>query len=149
MLPGEVKDQGPARGGLVAAQALGAAVRARWIEEGLVVPGPQLAKAWGIRLEALATDTASGEVVSIAIDGREYSPKALLSLDRLTAGAICRALRRLQDIEKLMFWLREHGALGGRGIAVALDAGVAVAKVERLATAWARERGAARVAAAA
>ena len=140
MLPGEVKDQGPARGGLVAAQARGAAARARWIEEGLVVPAPQLAQAWGIRLETLAAATASGEVVSIAIDGSEYFPKALLSLDRLTAGVICRALRQLQDIEKVLFWLRDHGALGGRSVAVALEDGTPTAKVTALAKAWARER---------
>ncbi|MGV8824005.1 hypothetical protein [Methylibium petroleiphilum] len=140
MLPGEIKDQGPARGGLVAAQARGASARARWIKEGLVVPGPQLAQAWGIRLETLAAATASGEVVSIAIDGSEYFPKALLSLDRLTAGVICRALRQLQDIEKLLFWLRDHGALGGRSVAAALEDGTPTAKVTALAKAWARER---------
>ena len=140
MLPGEVKDQGPARGGLVAAQARGAAARARWIEGGLVVPGPQLAQAWGIRLEALATATASGEVVSIAIDGNVYFPKALLSVDRLTAVAICLALRHLRDTERLMFWLRDHGALGGRSVAAALGAGISTARVTALAEAWARER---------
>lgn len=140
MLPGEIKDLGPARGGLVAAQARGAAARARWIEEGLVVSGPQLAQAWGIRLETLATAAASGEVISIAIDGSSYFPKALLSLDRLTAGAICLALRQLQDTEKLMFWLRDHGALGGRSVAAALGAGTPTAKVTALAEAWARER---------
>ena len=145
MLPGEIKDQGSARGGLLAAQARGAAARARWIEDGLVVPGSQLAQAWGISQETLATATASGEVVSIAIDGSEYFPKALLSLDRLTAGAICRALRLLQDIEKLMFWLRDHGALGGRSVAAALEAGTPTAKVTALAQAWARERTDARV----
>jgi hypothetical protein len=44
-----------------------------------------------------------------------------------------------------MFWLREHGALAGKSVATALDAGTALAKVERLATAWARERGASRI----
>lgn len=140
MLPGEIKDQGSARGGLVAAQARGAAARARWIEEQLLVPGPQLAQAWGIPQESLATATASGEVVSIATDGGEYFPKALLSLDRMTAGAICLALRQLQDTEKLMFWLRGHGALGGRSVAAALGAGTPTAKVTALAEAWARER---------
>ena len=140
MLPGEIKDQGSARGGLVAAQARGATARARWIVEGLVVPGPQLAQAWGIPQEALATATASSEVVSMTIDGSEYFPKALLSLDRLTAGAICRALRQLQDTEKLMFWLRDHGALGGKSVAAALEAGMPTAKVTALAEAWARER---------
>ena len=51
--------------------------------------------------------------------------------------------------EKLMFWLREHGALAGKSVAAALEAGTALAKVERLAAAWARERGASRVTAAA
>lgn len=61
---------------------------------------------------------------------------------------MCRALGDLAASEKLMFWLREHGALGGKGVAANLDTGVAVAKVERLAATWAPERGAARVAAA-
>jgi hypothetical protein len=110
-----------------------------------VVPGPQLAQAWGIPQEALATATASSEVVSMTIDGSEYFPKALMSLDRLTAGAICRALRKLQDTEKLMFWLRDHGALGGRSVAAALGAGTPTARVTALAEAWARERTDARV----
>ena len=139
-LPGDIEDQGSTRGGLVAAHARGAVARARWIEEGLVVLRPQLAQAWGIPQETVATATASGEVVSIAIDGSEYFPKALLSLDRLTAGAICRALRQLQDAEKLMFWLRDHGALGGRNVVAALGAGISTARVTALAEAWARER---------
>lgn len=140
MLPGEIKGQGPARGGLVAAQARGAAARARWIEEGLVVPGPRLAQAWGISTEALSMAIASGEVVIIDIDGTLYFPKALLFMDRLTASTICRSLRNLQDTEKLMFWLRDHGTLGGRNVAAALDAGTPTAKVAQLAEAWARER---------
>lgn len=140
MLPGRIKTQSPARGGLAAAEVRGAAARARWIGEGLVVPGPQLAQAWRIPQETLATATASGEVVSIDIEGDLYFPKALLSMSRFTAGTICLALRHLQDTEKLMFWLRDHGALGGRSIAAALDAGTPSAKVTALAEAWARER---------
>ncbi|EWS57020.1 MULTISPECIES: hypothetical protein [unclassified Methylibium] len=139
-LPGDIEDQGSTRGGLVAAQARGAAARARWIEEGLVVPGPKLAQAWGIPQETLATAAASGEVVSIAIDGGEYFPEALLSLDRLTAGAICRALPQIHDTERLMFWLRDHGALGGKHPAAALKAGTPIDQVIALARAWARER---------
>ena len=139
-LPGDIEDQGSTRGGLVAAHARGAVARARWIEEGLVVLRPQLAQAWGIPQETVATATASGEVVSIAIDGSEYYPKAFLSLDQLTAGAICRALRQLQDTEKLMFWLRDHGVLGGTNPAAALSAGTPIAQVIALAQAWARAR---------
>jgi hypothetical protein len=63
--------------------------------------------------------------------------------------AICRALGGLGASEKLMFWLRDHGALSGKSVAAALEAGLALAHVERLAAAWARERGATRVAEAA
>lgn len=140
MLPGGIKNTRSAQGGLAAAEVRGAAARVRWIEEGLVVPGPQLERAWGISEEMLTTATASGEAVSIAIDGSVYFPKALLSLERSTAGAICRALRHLQDTEKLMFWLRDHGTLGGRSVAAALKTGTSTAKVTALAEAWARER---------
>jgi len=45
--------------------------------------------------------------------------------------------------------LREHGALAGRSVAAALEAGIALDKVERVAASWPRERGASRVTAAA
>ena len=47
----------------------------------------------------------------------------------------------LEASGKKVVWLREHGAVGGKGICAALDAGVAVTKVQRLAAALARERG--------
>lgn len=136
-------------GGLAGATARGEAARVQWVKDGLVVSGERLAHAWGLTRQALAPAAERGEVFAVKIGNRLYYPQAFLDLDRETVATVCRALGDLGASEKLMFWLREHGALGGRGIAVALDAGVAVAKVERLAAAWARERGAARVAAAA
>ena len=136
-------------GGLAGATARGEAARVQWVKDGLVVSGEQLAHAWGLTRQALAPAAERGEVFAVKIGNRLYYPQAFLDLDRETVATVCRALGDLGASEKLMFWLREHGALGGRGIAVALDAGVAVAKVERLAAAWARERGAAHVAAAA
>ena len=65
-------------------------------------------------------------------------------MDREAVAAICRALGDLGASEKLMFWLREHGALAGRTVGAALEAGTGLAKVGRLAAAWARERGASR-----
>lgn len=59
------------------------------------MPGLQLAQAWWISQELLTTATASGEAVNIPIDDSVYFLKALLTVDRLTAGAICRALRHL------------------------------------------------------
>lgn len=136
-------------GGLAGASARGEAARVQWVKDGLVVPGEQLAQAWGLTRQALAPAADRGEVFAVKIGNRLYYPHAFLGLDRETVAAVCCALGGLGASEKLMFWLREHGALGGMGVAAALESGVAMAKVERLAAAWARERGAARVAAAA
>ena len=136
-------------GGLAGAIARGEAARVRWIKEGLVVPGEQLAQAWGLTRQALAPAADRGEIFAVKVGNRLYYPHAFLGMDREAVAAVCRALGDLDASEKLMFWLRDHGALAGKSVAAALEAGTGLAKVERLAAAWARERGASRVAAAA
>lgn len=90
-----------------------------------------------------------GEVFAVKVGNRLYYPQAFIGMEREAVAAICRALGDLGASEKLMFWLREHGALAGKSVDAALDAGTALAQVERLASAWARERGASRAVAAA
>jgi hypothetical protein len=141
--------QAQAAGGLAGAAARGEAARVQWVKDGLVVPGEQLAQAWGLTRQALAPAADRGDVFAVKVGNRLYYPQAFLGMDRETVATVCRALGDLGSSEKLMFWLRDHGTLAGKSVAVALEAGVPVAKVERLAAAWARERGAARVAAAA
>ena len=138
-----------ATGGLAGAIARGEAARVQWIKDGLIVPGEQLARAWGLTRQALAPAAERGEVFAVKIGNRLYYPQAFLGMDREAVAAICRALGDLGGSEKLMFWMREHGALAGKSVAAALESGTALAKVERMAAAWARERGASRVAAAA
>ena len=135
--------QAQAAGGLAGATARGEAARVQWVKDGLVVPGEQLAQAWGLTRQALAPAAERGEVFAVKVGNRLYYPQAFLSMDRETVATICRALGDLGSSEKLMFWLRDHGALAGKSAAAALEAGVPLAKVERLAAAWARERGAA------
>ena len=113
------------------------------------MPGEQLAQAWGLTRQALAPAADRGELFAVKVGNRLYYPHAFLAMDRQAIATICRALGDLDATEKLMFWLREHGALAGKSVAAALEAGTALAKVERLAAAWARERGASRVTAAA
>ena len=138
-----------ATGGLAGASARGEAARVQWVKDGLVVPGEQLAQAWGLTRQALAPAANRGEVFAVKVSNRLYYPQAFLGMDRQTVAAICRALGDLGASEKLMFWLRDHGTLAGKSVAVALESGVPGSKVERLAAAWARERRAARVPAAA
>ena len=137
-----------ANGGLAGATARGEAARVQWVKDGLVVPGEQLAQAWGLTRQALAAAADRGEVFAMKVGNRLYYPQAFLGMDREAVAAICRALGDLGASEKLMFWLREHGALAGRSVAAALESGTGLAKVERLAAAWARERGSSRVVAA-
>ena len=141
--------QAQVTGGLAGAAARGEAARVQWIRDGLVVPGEQLAQAWGLTRQALAPAAERGEIFAVKIGNRLYYPQAFLAMDREDVAAICRALGNLGASDKLMFWLREHGALAGKGVAAALEAGIVLARVERLAAAWARERGASRVSAAA
>ena len=147
--PATETPQAPAAGGLAGAAARGEAARVQWVKDGLVVPGEQLAQAWGLTRQALAPASERGDVFAVKVGNRLYYPRSFLVLDRESVATICRALGDLGASEKLMFWLRDHGALAGKSVAAALDAGVPVTKVERLAAAWARERGAARVAEAA
>ena len=138
-----------ARGGLAGAMARGEAARVQWVRDGLVVPGEQLAQAWGLTRQALAPAADRGEVFAVKVGNRLYYPAAFLGMDREAVAAICRALGDLGASEKLMFWLREHGALAGRSVAAALEAGTGLAKAVRLAAARARGRGTSRADAAA
>ncbi len=134
--------QARARGGLAGAAARGEAARVQWVKLGLVVPGERLAQAWGLTRQALAPAAYRGEIFAVKVGNRLYYPQAFLGMERDTVAAVCRALGGLGASEKLMFWLRDHGALAGKSISTALESGVPLAKVERLAAAWARERGA-------
>jgi hypothetical protein len=137
----------PVTGGLAGAVARGEAARVQWVKSGLIVPGERLAQAWGLTRQALAPAADRGEVFAVKVGNKLYYPQAFLEMDRETVAVVCRALGELSASEKLMFWLREHGALSGKSVATALEAGIGLAKVERLAAAWARQRGASRVAA--
>jgi hypothetical protein len=132
-----------AAGGFAGAAARGEAARVQWVKDGLVVPGEQLAQAWGLTRQALAPAAERGEVFAVKVGNRLYYAQSFLGMDRESVATICRALGDLGSSEKLMFWLRDHGALAGKSVAAALETGVPLAKVERLAAAWARERGAA------
>jgi hypothetical protein len=139
----EEPQQTQAAGGFAGAAARGEAARVRWVKDRLVVPGEQLAQAWGLTRQALAPAAERGEVFAVKVGNRLYYPQSFLGMDRESVATVCRALGDLGSSEKLMFWLRDHGALAGKSVAAGLEAGVPLAKVERLAAAWARERGAA------
>lgn len=115
-----------ATGGLAGATARGEAARVQWVKDGLVVPGEQLAQAWGLTRQALAPAAERGEVFAVKVGNRLYYPNAFLGMDREVVAAICRALGALGATEKLMFWAararrprrkkRRRGIEGGDGL---------------------------------
>ena len=130
-------------GGLKGAQTRGEAAKVRWVQDGDVVPGQQLAQSWGITRQALGASAARGETFSLKVGGRLYYPSKFLELERGTVSAVCIELGDLTPTQKFVFWMRVHGALGGRTVSDALHAGVAIERIVRLARAWAAERGSA------
>jgi hypothetical protein len=130
-------------GGLKEAQSRGEAAKVRWVQDGDLVPGQQLADSWGITRQALGAAAGRGETFSLKVGGRLYYPSKFLELERVTVSAVCIALGDITPTEKFVFWMRSHGSLGGRTVSDALHAGVAIERIVRLARAWAAERGSA------
>jgi hypothetical protein len=67
-----------ATGGLAGATARGEAARVQWVKDGLVVPGEQLAQAWGLTRQALAPAADRGEIFAVKVGNRLYYPQAFL-----------------------------------------------------------------------
>lgn len=129
-----------ATGGLDGAIKRGEAARRRWIQEGLVVPSEQLARAWGLTRQALHPAEQRGEVVAAKIGNHVYYPRAFMEMNREDVKFICLKLGNINSSEKIMFWLREHGALAGKSVVDAMANGTPRSRVEQLATTWAHER---------
>ncbi len=127
--------------GLAGAISRGEAARVQWVKGGLVIPGQQLAEAWGLTRQALGPAVKRGELFTVKVGNRLYYPSAFLSLERGAVAQICQALGDLSSSEKLVFWTRTHGGLAGKTAAESLATGKPPVRVERLAQEWARERG--------
>ncbi len=127
--------------GLAGAISRGEAARVQWVKGGLVIPGQQLAEAWGLTRQALGPAVKRGELFSVKVGNRLYYPSAFLSLERGAVAQICQALGDLSSSEKLVFWTRTHGGLASKTAAESLATGKPPARLERLAQEWARERG--------
>jgi hypothetical protein len=130
-------------GGLKEAQSRGESAKVRWVQDGDVVPGQQLAENWGITRQALGAAAGRGETFSLKVGGRLYYPSKFLELERAAVSAVCVALGDITPTEKFVFWMRGHGSLGGKSVSESLHAGVAIERIVRLARAWAAERGSA------
>ncbi|WP_141288061.1 hypothetical protein [Ideonella azotifigens] len=128
--------------GLAAAVARGEAAKVEWVQSGEVVPAKLLADHWGLTPQALGPAADRGEVFAILVKRQRYYPREFLDLDRHAVGAVAQALSGLSPTEKLVFWKRPHGGLGGKTVLQALTAtndAAQLARVVQLARSWAEE----------
>ena len=130
--------QGSGRAG---ARLRGEAAKVMWVKSREVVPGEELATAWGLTRQALGPAALRGDLFDIKVGNRVYYPSAFLELERDQVAQVCRALGRMTSSEKFVFWSRPHGALRGKIVAAALQSGTPLQRVVALATSWALERG--------
>jgi hypothetical protein len=125
-------------GGLVGAERRGEAARLAWVVEGEVVPAAELADAWGLTPQALGPAGKRGELFAVVVKRQRYYPREFLELDRDDVATVCKLLVPLDPVEKLLFWKRPHGALGGKTVVQVLGAkknGPQLARVAQLARA--------------
>lgn len=109
-------------GGLSGAERRGEAARLAWVVDGDVVPAKELADAWGLTPQALGPAEKRGELFSVVVKRQRYYPREFLDLDREDVATVCKMLVPLDSTEKLFFWKRPHGALGGKTAHQALSA---------------------------
>lgn len=109
--------------GLTVAEA-SEATKHQWIDSGLLVGWRDLAEAWGGRSrQALDQACDRGELFNLKIAGKRWYPSMFLGLSAESVKAICLALKGVDPVSKVIFWARPHGALGGRTLAQAVEAG--------------------------
>lgn len=124
--------------GFRAAVARGQEAVARWVEDGTLMSSPEFAHSWGISRQALDQAVKRGELFSMKLGNKRFYPREFLRLERPIVARVCKALGEASAVEKLIFWLRKHGGLGGAS-AVDAAANGKVERVAQLAQAWADE----------
>ena len=111
----------PAQGGMAGAVARGDVARVEWVRSGEVVTTKALSGAWRLTPRVLASAAQRGELFAVTVHGRRYYPSEFLKLDRSDVGTVCAQLQALDPSEKLVFWKRQHGQLGGHTVFEALS----------------------------
>ena len=128
--------------GLAGAVARGEAAKIEWVKTGEVVRAQVLADHWGLTPQALGPAAARGEVFAVTVKRQRFYPKEFLVLERDDVGAVTKALGELAPEDKLIFWKRPHGALGGKTVLESLSSRTGaseLARVTQLAQSWAAQ----------
>jgi hypothetical protein len=106
------------------AELRGEARLVRWTQDGTLVPVSVLENHWGVRRQSVDAARRRGEVFSVFVRGQHWYPAEALKFDRATLADIVKALGDEGASSKLLFLLRQHGALRNRTPAEAIECGM-------------------------
>lgn len=122
---------------LALARARGEARLLNWTADGSLIQADKVGLAWDITRQDVDRARDKGEIFSIWLNGHHWYPSGLLQLERAAVAQICRALGNLEPSSKLLFFMRKHGALGGKDVLDAIANGQ-IDDVLRLGAGWGR-----------
>jgi hypothetical protein len=115
-----------------AALERGASRLTRWSQDGTLIAPQQLAKAWDQDLRALQTAVQRGDLFEVWVDKTPYFAAVFTALGIEATAKVCQALGGLTASAKLLFLIREHGALNGQTVLQALKSGTSMGRIEEL-----------------
>jgi hypothetical protein len=121
--------------GLEAARTRGRAVIAEWCRDGTLIDAAEAARQRGTAVAEIDAES----LIVVTHGGTSYFLACTMDLPREEVVRVNRALAGCRPSEKVIFWLREHGALRGSTPAQALLSGRHESVVQ-IAEAWATER---------
>lgn len=127
-------------GGLARAVERRELVRHQWRLDGTLLSPEVFATRRGVTPVELSQLEAGGQLFSLEVGGVRWYPAELLRMSPGDAAALSAALGALAPTEKLIFLMRDHGALGGMTVVDAVAAG-GINRVLALAAAWCSEQG--------
>lgn len=123
--------------GLAGAIERGRMARPDWVREGILLAAPDFAARFGVAPSDLPDLEGGGELFSVAVENETLYLAELLKFSRADVAALCAALAGADSATKVVFIMRQHGALAGRTVAEAAALGK-MAEVLHLARAWLR-----------
>ena len=92
----------------------------------------RLAKAWVQDLQVVQAAVQRGELFEVWVDNERFCPAVFVDLGVETTALVCQALDGLTASAKLVFLMRQHGALDGQTVLQALESGIPPRRIEEL-----------------
>lgn len=115
-------------------------LRQAWVDEGLLVSGSDLAKAWSRTRQAIDQARGRSELFGVRVKNAYLYPAGFAQLPAESVGKVNRQLGGGDAVAKFIFWTRPHGGAGGMTIAALIAKGN-VARAIELAQGWSAEHG--------